>query len=779
MQIGAKLGPYQIVALLGAGGMGEVYRARDTKLNREVAIKVLPAAFAKDAERMARFAREAQVLASLNHPNIAAIYGLEEYALVMELVQGELLRGPLPLDEALPLARQLAEALEYAHEKGIVHRDLKPANVKVTPDGKIKVLDFGLAKAMEDSPATDMSNSPTLSIAATRAGVILGSAGYMSPEQARGKPVDRRADVWSFGCVLFELLSGKQVFPGETVSDSIAAILGKDPDWQALPASTPARIRELLARCLQKDRHSRLQDMGDARIAIEETLAHPAAAVAVAAASKSSGIAWAIPALLVGAILGALAWNSIRGSRQASKNPLRLSIALAGSDRLDVQLNPVLTISPDGSRVVFAAASGGDRRLFLRPLDRPEATPIPGTDRADGPFFSPDGQWVGFFADGKLKKVALSGGPAVAIADAPNPRGAVWMPDQTIIFSPQANTALSRVPASGGTPQAVTTLDTSQGETSHRFPDLLPGGQQLLFTIKTAAMRSFDDARIAVLSLQSGKYRILIEGGSCPHYAASGHLVYARAGDLLAVPFDRGKLEVSLPPVSVGQGVIEVPGTGAASFALSPDGVVVVAPGAVTTDRTLLWIDRQGKSQLLPAPSRAYVQPRISPDGKLVAVTVEVAYADIWTYDLVRGTLTRSTFGAETGANSICATWTPNGARMAYGRLGSGNPGIVLKPMQSNGSEETLILDKGQPQPESWSPDGKVLAFTQTDLKTGRDIWLVSPDGDRTPKPFLRTPFAEGKAKFSPDGRWIAYVSDESGRFEVYVTSYPGAEKKW
>src|SRR5213592_4509245 len=509
---GTKLVPYEILAPLGAGGMGEVYRAHDTKLGRDVALKVLPEAFAKDCERMARFQREAQMLASLNHPNIASIYGLEESggvrALVMELVEGPTLAervcgdsvgagldtparaqqaAPLPLDEALGIAKQIAEALEAAHERGIIHRDLKPANIKVTEGGTVKVLDFGLAKAFnpQDSAANlNQTNSPTLGIAATQAGVILGTAAYMSPEQARGKPVDKRTDIWSFGCVLYEALTGRQAFAAETVSDTIAAILGLDPDWQALSLATPTKIVDLLRRCLQKDTKLRLHDIADARIEIEEAL-DPSRAIPVIgavlaeprSARRRQAITWSLAALAAASI-GVALWSLLRATAPPARPIVRLSVALPPSDRLALGLTSVVALSPDGSRLAYVANHSGAQQLYVRPIDRLEATAIPGTEGAETPFFSPDGQWVGFFAEGKLKKVSLSGGATLTLCSAAANRGASWGPDDTILFTPSlGSSGLFRISATAGTPKPLTIPDRKKGEFTHRWPEILPGGK--------------------------------------------------------------------------------------------------------------------------------------------------------------------------------------------------------------------------------------------------------------------------------------------------------------
>ncbi|HYV29550.1 MAG TPA: protein kinase, partial [Candidatus Binatia bacterium] len=693
---------------------------------------------------------------SLNHPNIASIYGLEESggvrALVMELVEGPTLaeriatraRGdsagaglapparaqqaaPLPLDEALGIAKQIAEALEAAHERGIVHRDLKPANIKVTEEGTVKVLDFGLAKAFnpQDSAANlNETNSPTLSMAATQAGVILGTAAYMSPEQARGKPVDKRTDIWSFGCVLYETLTGRQAFAAETVSDTIAAILGRDPDWQALPAETPANIRVLLRRCLQKDFTRRLRDIGDARIEIEEAL-DPSRAIPVIgavlaeprAARRRRAITWSLAALAALSI-GALVWSLLRATAPPTRPIVRLSVALPPSDRLALGLTPVVALSPDGSRLVYVANHSGAQQLYVRPIDRLEATAIPGTEGAESPFFSPDGQWLGFFAEGKLKKVSLSGGAPLTLCSAPLNRGASWGPDDNIILTLSFGVSgLFQVSAAGGTPKPLTIPDGKKGEGSHRWPEILPGGKAVLFTNWGGG--SFDDARIAVQSLETGERRTLLEGGTYARYVPSGHLVYARARGLLAVPFDLKRLEVTGAPVSILEGV-SMSSTGAAQFSFSGDGsLAYVSGGLGIGERTLLWVDRKGAAQPIPAPSRGYISPRLSPDGQRLAVGIQTTtHSGVWLYDLARGTLTRL---AETALVPF-PFWTPDGKGLTVNLAQQGPLNLFWMAADGGAVVERLTTSEGFQVPGSWSPNGEVLAFSEMDPTTGWDI---------------------------------------------------------
>ncbi len=581
LSTGTRLGPYEIVVPLGAGGMGEVYRARDTKLNRDVAIKILPETFAHDDEWVSRFKREAQVLASLNHPNIAAIYGFEEsngaHGLVMELVVGSTLAeliglGPIALSESLPIASQIVEALEYAHEKGVIHRDLKPANIKIAPDGAVKILDFGLAKVFVDDAATqnsELSHSPTL-IRGTQAGMILGTAAYMSPEQAQGKPVDKRTDIWSFGVVLSEMLTGRQLFAGETISDIIAAVLRDKVDWSALPAEAPANLRKLLERCLERDRKRRLRDIGDARNEIADMLSDSPAAesesseVIASPNTRWREIAWSLAVLLSVAV----GWILLRPASVTHSGPIHLSITLASMQELGRDGDLLVALSPDGSRLVFEAHQGSEpEQLYMRQMDRPEVKPIPGTAGAANPCFSPDGKWVLFYADNKLKKVSLDGGEPQVVCDA-NWGGASWGPGDTIVFTRDYNTGLWRVPAAGGAPVELTSPDLPKGELGHLWPQILPDGKSVLFTAFSTPM---EKARIVVISLETKKQQVLIEGGIFARYVSSGHLVYARGKTMMAVPFDLGSLKVTGPAVSVLEDVPAHSSNGNSQFGISTE----------------------------------------------------------------------------------------------------------------------------------------------------------------------------------------------------------------
>ncbi|OFV90291.1 MAG: hypothetical protein A3G76_04755 [Acidobacteria bacterium RIFCSPLOWO2_12_FULL_65_11] len=811
---GTQVGLYVIDSLIGAGGMGEVYRARDPKLNRDVALKVLPAHFALDADRLARFKREAQVLASLNHPNIAAIYGFEEaagvQALVLELVEGPTLadrigRKPIPLDEALPIARQIAEAVEAAHEIGIVHRDLKPANVKVRPDGAVKVLDFGLAKAVEgDAAAPVTSNSPTLSMGATVHGVILGTAAYMAPEQARGKKVDKRADVWAFGCVLYEMLTGKRAFGGDELSDTLAAVLRAEPDWTALPSSTPRAIRRLLHRCLEKEAHERLQAIGDARLEIKESLTaagdDAAAAVPAPSVSLMRRFAPVVGALVVTAVAVGIGTWTLKPSVPATQpvvtrsliavqpfdqrtpaGPSENRLPLARPDRTAIAL------SPDGLTLVFRGTRGrGMVQLFMRALDRLDATPIPGTEGADSPFFSGDGTWIGFWANGELRKVPLAGGPVSAIGKVPGggaaPRafGASWGDGDVIVFA--TSDGLWRVKAAGGQPESVS--KPSEIEHAHYLPSMLPGGEAILFTLPKTGFR-WDDAQIVVRSLVTGVQKVLLEDGADARYVPTGHIVFARRGTLMAVPFDLARLELTGGAVALIDGVMQAVAmgnfnadSGAGQFAMADRGTLIYATGGIAPDqeRALVWVDRNGTVEALAAPPREYLAPRLAPDGQRVAVFTQAPGARgnqrVWIYNVPRRTVTPLTTGEEQGFWNI---WSPDGARIAFTSAVGGRLNLFWKSADGTGESERLTTSEYQQRPSSWSSDGNALAFVQTHPATGNDIWVLDVgSADHRPRPVVQTPADERFPAFSTDGRWLAYTSNEAGREEVFVRPYPG-----
>jgi len=794
---GTRLGPYEIASPLGAGGMGEVFRARDTKLNRDVAIKVLPAAFAQDAERVARFRREAQVLASLNHPNIAAIHGLEEsegvLALALELVEGEdlaeRLTRAIPVDETIAIAKQIAEGLEAAHEKGVVHRDLKPANLKLTRDSTVKILDFGLAKAYggeaEAAGSQGLSQSPTMSRQMTEAGVIFGTAAYMSPEQARGTTVDRRADIWAFGVVLFEMLTGKRLFTGETVSDTLASVLRQEIDWKALPASTPPGLSRLLERCLDRDSKKRLRDIGEARIALEQALDTPDI---VRVSSGLRALPWFLTLLL--ALVSALAlWAPWRPAPTPAP-PLRLSAELGASASLSTDFGPAAILSPDGRLLAFVANQGADGSplLYIRRLEQLDAARLVGTEGARDPFFSPDGEWIAFFADGKLKKVSVSGGAAVTLCDAEDARGGTWAEDGTIFFTPNAGVGLSLVSLAGGTPQILTTPDPASQEVTHRWPQALPGGKAVLYTARsTSTLGNYEDASLVVHSLEDDTRKVLHRGGYHGRYLPSGHLVFIHEGTLFAAPFDLDRLELTGQPVPALAGVSANPVFGGAQFAFSRDGTLVYQRGeGLGLAVPIQWMDREGKLQPLRAASGVYFNIRFSPDGRRLALDIpEGKNRDVWVYEWGRDTLSRLTFDPNEDRDPM---WTPDGRRIAFSsaRADQTTQNLYWQRADGTGEAERLTESKNQQYSTSWHPSGKFLAFQETNPQTIWDILILPLTGDEAsgwkpgkPTVFLNGPFFESQAAFSPDGLWLAHTSNESGRVEVYVRPFPGPGGKW
>ena len=784
--LGTTLSHYQVLEKLGAGGEGVVYRARDTKLGRDVAIKVLPEALSQDAERLSRFKREARLLASLNHPNVATLHGFEESSgtrfLVMELVEGETLCdriacGPVPVAEALELFRQMAEGLEAAHEKGVVHRDLKPGNVKMTPEGKVKVLDFGLAKVSGASTASGpQSESPTVTRTPTESGVILGTAAYMSPEQARGKLLDKRTDIWSFGCCFFEALTGRAAFLGETVSDTLAKILETEPSWETIPAQTPRRIRELLERCLTKDPRMRLHDIADARIEIVKSFSEPSEALGE---GWTRGKRTVLEAVAVA--LGAIAFWSLTRSPATTERAVTRSILPLPEDlRLarDVADRSV-AISPNGRYVAMITGlgtyvAGGDRnRLWLRSLDELQARELEGADGASAPAFSPDSEWLGFARDRTLLRTAVSGGAPRRIASFDGtPRGVGWKGDE-IVFSGEVSAGLFRVHKAGGEPEGLTVLDQARREKSHRFPQMLPGGDAVLFTLATSTTESWDDATIAVGSMKTGEYKIVLEGGANARYSSTGHLVFARSGALHAVTFDLERLEVTGQPVRVLEGVMTSPVGGAAEFDLAENGSLVYAPGLSRTEnRQVVFIDRSGRVETLIETPRPFTALRLSADGRYVAFQVFACIDSVWVYALDRGTLTRLTSEWDNAA----PVWDPSGREIAVASARAGPFNLYRLAADGAGHAERLATSDYTQLPTSWSPDGSVLAFQELRAETGADVFLVSFSGDREPKPFLNGRANELWAEFSPNGEWIAYQSDETGRFEIYVRRYPGGE---
>jgi serine/threonine-protein kinase len=814
LQPNDTVGGYRIVAQIGVGGMGEVYRASDARLGRDVAIKVLPTEWVADQDRMARFHREAQVLASLNHPHIAAIYGFEEstaaHALVMELVEGATLADRihaaptgLPIDDVLNIARQIAEALEYAHERGIVHRDLKPANIKITPDGQVKVLDFGLAKALSKESSNDgAANSPTLSLAATAAGMILGTAAYMAPEQAKGKAVDRRADIWAFGVIVYEMLTGRMAFVGETASETMAFVMTREPEWSALPAETPARLRDVLRRCFVKDPRNRARDIGDLRIAIEAVASGepPLAAELKPGAIPATGtyrsrvLPWAIAVASLTAA-GMALWAPWSSAPQPSP-AVRLNVNL-GDDAVfltNVTSPANLAMSPDGAILALVAGKNVDgARIYVRRLDALQATPLAGTEGARNPFFSPDGQWIGFFDAAKLKKIAVTGGAVVTIADAPGGRGGTWTEDGSIVFSPAPQSALMRVAEGGGTPHPLTRL--ADGESAHRWPQVLPGGRAVIFTVAVGAGGS-GFGRVVAQRLPDGETKVIQPDGFFARYLPTGqgsptrggrgggHLVYMSGSTMFAAPFDSEKLEWLGVPVPVVDAVAGFSGPLASSVSFSNTGALVYVPGGAQRQlRQMVWLDRDGRQSPLTAQPAIFNDPRVSPDGRRIAVALgSVSGPDIWIYEWARDAMSRLTFDP---LNDQDPLWL-DASHVAYHRQAGGGQGRQMLWQPADGTGEAKLLVEGQSAPiaMSWHPSGKWMAAHGSGPSP--DLFILPLTGDAQagwqagpPVTFLSTPFNESEPAFSPDGRWLAYQSNETGRFEVYVRSFPGPGGRW
>jgi serine/threonine-protein kinase len=779
---GSTFGNYRVEEQIGKGGMGIVYRAVDTKLGRSVAIKVLPDECARDATVRGRFEREARMLAALNHAHVAAIHGIEEFdgncGLVLEYVPGDTLAqriaaGPMPWKDALKFSAQIADALDWAHSRGIIHRDLKPANVKITPEGSVKVLDFGLAKALEQVPPGP-DDSTALE---TRAGVMMGTAGYMSPEQAQAKPVDRRTDVWAFGCILYEMLTGKRAFPGDTSAEALAAVMLREPGLKALPKDVPGRIRLLLRRCLEKDPQNRLRDMGDARLELEELLSGAAGESEPDDAARRplwQGVA-------AGLLIGALAVGGLEWARQRQVPPpkvVRFTFDLPEGQKITPNWNSPIAISPDSRTVAYSALVGTNlARTAVRRLDGLESKFLENVGRGGWPTFSPDGRYlmmmVGIKAE--LVRVPLSGGPPVTLTAYDQAFKGDWAADGYYYWTDGYFGPIVRNLGMGGPKEAVTQLDLDKQERAHRHAMMLPGGRTILFTVSAAGMESFDDARIDAYTLTTKKRKTVLPGGFSPKYSPSGHLVYARGGNLYAVAFDAGSLEVKGSPVKVADGVFMSTNSGAAAFDLSPSGDLVYAAGkAEGSERTLVWVDRDGKASPVPLPPRPYVFPRISPSGKMVAFEVEGVNHDMYLYDPEREVTTKMT----TDGVSHAPVWTPDGKRLGFRSWKAGTMTMWWMPADRSGPEERLTTMGARQSLVSFSPDGSYAAFNQMETDgSGVQVWMLPLTGDRTPKAFARTVHA-GSGKFSPDGKWVAYCSTESGRPEVYVQPWPGPGPK-
>jgi serine/threonine protein kinase len=849
---GQSLAQYRVVDALGVGGMGEVWRAEDEKLGREVALKVLPDEFAKDPERMARFEREAKVLASLNHPNIATLYGLETTPVIpselsgppsvipseapgrvegspdagersssqqapeklrgpsspaspgdapaqddrmvvtflaMELVEGEDLserikRGAVPVEEAVAISLQIAEALEAAHEKGIVHRDLKPANIKLRPDGTVKVLDFGLAKAWDaDSGDSSVSLSPTLTAHATAAGVIIGTAAYMAPEQAAGIAADRRADIWAFGVVLWEMLTGHKLFEGETVSHVLASVLKDEVDLDELSAKTPARLLELISRCLRKKPRERLQAIGDARIALEEEIADPGreeapAGVAAEVAEPRSrwrrALPWAVAAVLALAFAAAM-WSVL------GQKPQVIAATVAPSEGTDIHLNPAspgpAAVSPDGLSIAYSARdSEGEVLLYLRRIDAPQAQALSDTQNAGYPFWSPDSRWIGFFnrADGTMKKIDTRGGPPITLCRAPNGKGGTWNSDGVIIFAPDATGPLMRVPSAGGEPSKLTEVDVDR-HNSNRHPRFLPGGRRVLYLARGVTP---PQSTLMAVDLESGETSDVMPLVTQAEFA-DGQLLFVREGALMAQPFDPEGLEFTGDAVPVAEGVLVVSGASLATFSASHTGILSYITGKADVQAELEWHDRSGKIEGTLGDPTSYRSLVVSPDDQMAAVLVTdmtIGTDDIWIFDLERNLRSRFTFDP---ALDVYPVWSPDSDSLYFASNRGGEQAIYRKDISGAGNVELILTHDRNLWPSSVSPDGKWLLLSIPGEGEGENISVVPLDGSAEMQPFRHTEFQEANAVFSPDGRWVAYHSDESGEFEIYVTPFPGPGRRW
>jgi Tol biopolymer transport system component len=792
LAVGTRIGPYEILAPLGAGGMGEVYRARDAKLNRDVALKILPDAFATDPNRLARFRREAQVLASLNHPNIGHIYGFEDsgatHALVLELVEGPTLAdrikpGPMGLADATPIARQIAEALEVAHEQGIIHRDLKPANIKVRADGTVKVLDFGLAKALGTDPvsaAADVMNSPTVTNQATSIGVILGTAAYMAPEQARGQPVDKRADIWAFGCVLYEMLTGHRPFDGTTVSDVLAAVLRAEIDWRRLPADTPPAVRRLLRRCLERDSKRRLRDIGDARVEMDEAgsvadrdgvlAATPRAAAAVPAWRRTR--LWAVAGMVGIALIAALlAWSRLGRVPTPMPGLVELQLLPPANGAFSHSFDTVtFALSPDGTRLAFIATdAGGERCVWMRSMTSIAAKSIAGTESADSVFWSPDGRSIAFFASGTLKRLDLASGAAVPICDVQKTIGlsGTWNPKGHILYASVEGHAIYGVSTAGGTPVAEVTPDPSRGEARVVFPSFLPDGRRFLYLL-----RMNDGTGWLMLGERGQPARRLMPAESNTAYLDTGALVFARAGTLVGQRFDPVTARVTGEPFAIAEAVRFFLTTGVATFSASRNGTLVYQS---QRDRArLAWLDRAGHELRAVGSPGDYLDMRITRSGATALLSRALPATgtfDVWSLDLARGSETRLTLND--ARTEFGAVMTPDAQTIIFNAAQGGPPRMIRKQL-GTGREE-ILLPGGEFQiTQDVSPDGRILAYAERRESGAFNLWTLPLSGPPTPSVLRRSDFTEVDLRFSPDGRYFTFSSTEGRRQEVYVSSVSG-----
>jgi serine/threonine-protein kinase len=786
---GVVLGQYRIIEHLGTGGMGTVYKATDTKLGRAVALKLIRPEMLEDAAALARFEREARTLAAVNHPHIATIYGFEERDgirfLALEYVPGPTLaerlrRGPLFIHEAMAMCNRIAAGLEAAHARAIIHRDLKPANIKIGENGQLKVLDFGLAKPMERKLALSTDSTATVVKTLTHSMMIIGTPAYMSPEQASGKELDARTDIWSFGCVLYEALTARRAFAGSTATEILAAVLHQEPDWTALPAGMPAGLVLLLKRCLRKDPATRLRDIGDARIELEDLLAAPEQAEPVhrpAAITRRTAISALSGAAAGVAISGPFAISRFRGA--VPRRLTQFAIPAPGLGFFVISYNRRVAISPDSTHIALGLGFGGSNPegIYLRSIAELEAKRIKDIPGGGMPFFSPDGRWIGFATNLPplaLRKVALTGGASITICPHDAICGATWADGDIIYWVDENPGGLMGVPAAGGQPKEVVKLDFAQGERQHRFPCALPGGKAVLSTVATPDTATFDDARIVAISLGKGKRKVLLEGGTHPRYS-SGHLLYARDGKVLAVRFDPDRLELKGQSFTALEGVQMSRNGGVANFDVSAAGDLIYISGACDTgQRTLVWVDRSGNAEPLSLAPKSYLHPRLSPDARKLAIEVEGPNHDLYVYDFDRGVLANIT----TDGVSHWPVWSPDGRELVYRSGPMGHFTLWRVPADRSRKPQQVPAVGRSQNAESWSPDGRTIAYTMGTPGVPASIMVADVNGARQAESFSKEKAPEGSSKFSPDGRWLAYCSNESGRAQVYVQAFPGPGPK-
>jgi eukaryotic-like serine/threonine-protein kinase len=783
---GSRLGPYEIVALLGAGGMGEVYRARDTRLQRTVAIKILPPQLASDPQRKLRFEREARAISSLKHPHICTLHdiGREDAIefLVMEQLDGETLarrlsRGPLPLPVALGIGVEIADALDAAHRQRITHRDLKPANVMLTPSGA-KLMDFGLATLGAEPLTSDAASAATTGdVPLTTEGTVLGTLQYMAPEQVEGRRADSRTDIFALGAVIYEMVAGRPPFVGHTRASLMAAILSAEaPVLSSAQPASPLPLDRLVTSCLARDREQRWQSAADLRRELEwireDALGAGPAPGRLKRGWQRLAVAASLGALVTTAALWSAGWRP--RAPVGDVGGAQFAVVLPSGESLHEYSDSIVAMSPDGALLAYVVQRGDERGLYVRRLDSLTAEWLPGTERASNPFFSPEGRRLGFESGSTLKTIALDGGPPQVICDVPFFAGASWAPDDTIIFTPTFTAGLWAVPAAGGKPRRLAAPVRERGEGAYLRPEVLPGGEAVLFT--TWMGTSFDESLVSVLSLRTGVIRVLVRGGFNPRYASSGHLLYERGVNLMAVPFDLDRLEVTGPPVIALEGVLRETSEGAPTFSLSRNGTLAYVPGIErSVSRSLVWVDRQGRMQPIIQGTRPYSSVRVSPDGQRLALWLEEATASVWVSELRRGALTRITFGGDDHS----PVWSPDGKQIAFESSRSGVHQLYVRPADGTGREEQITTGEYESYIGDWSPDGRSLVYTEFHPDTGADLWIVGLDSGHPTRPFLRTPSTEKAPTFSPDGRWLAYVSNESGRSEVYVEPFQGPSHKW